>query len=122
MSLIRLVVDAEDDRAGETSGFWRNAGLPNEVNLGNTDVVALDPGDIIYVTSGGGGGWGDPWERAPQAVLDDVRQGKVSVETAARDYGVVIRADGRKFEIDVAATRELRDMLAGVHSHASHRL
>ena len=44
----------------------------------------------------GGGGWGDPLERDPQAVLRDVRNEFVSVEAAREDYGVVsIRIDGR---------------------------
>ena len=39
---------------------------------------------------GGGGGWGDPLDRDPQAVLDDVLDEYVSVEGASRDYGVVL--------------------------------
>ena len=39
---------------------------------------------------GGGGGWGDALARDPQAVLDDVWDEYVSIEGAARDYGVVI--------------------------------
>ncbi len=93
---------------GKTSGFWRNQGTPREVDLGNTDVVALDPGDVILVSSCGGGGWGPPWERDENAVLFDVRQGKVSLESAADDYGVVIR-DGK---IDGTATAARRARLA----------
>ena len=47
-------------------------------------------------------------ERDPERVLADVRSGYVSLEAARRDYGVVIRQSGRKFELDVAATQELR--------------
>jgi len=47
-------------------------------------------------------------ERDPERVLADVRSGYVSLEAARRDYGVVIRAEGRKFEIDFALTKELR--------------
>ena len=47
-------------------------------------------------------------ERDPERVLADVRSGYVSLEAARRDYGVVIRAEGRKFEIDLALTKELR--------------
>ena len=39
---------------------------------------------------GGGGGWGDPLDRDPQAVLDDVLDEYVSVAGAERDYGVVL--------------------------------
>jgi len=40
---------------------------------------------------GGGGGWGDPLDRDPQAVLDDVLDEYVSVGAATREYGVVLR-------------------------------
>ena len=52
----------------------------------------------------GGGGWGDPFEREPERVLRDVRDGIVSVEAARRDYGVVVRGTS----IDRVATAELR--------------
>jgi N-methylhydantoinase B/oxoprolinase/acetone carboxylase alpha subunit len=52
------------------------------------------------------GGWGDPFSRDPQLVLRDVRDAVVSVEGAARDYGVVIGSDGRS--VDFEATAALR--------------
>ncbi len=60
---------------------------------------------------GGGGGWGDPLERDPQAVLDDVLDEYVSLEAAARDYGVVLRGslEALDLEIDVDASRRRRD-------------
>lgn len=76
-------------QAGGPSFFWRNKGRPNEVNLGNTDVVSLDPGDVILVESSGGAGWGPAWRRPVEAVQEDIAAGKVSPEAAARDYGVV---------------------------------
>ena len=95
--------------AGKPSKFMLNPGRANEINLGNTDVVNADPGDVIRITAAGGGGWGPAHERDPQAVLTDVRGGYISVEGAAEDYGIVIR-DG---EIDEQASAELRrDMLA----------
>lgn len=66
---------------GKTSMFWRNKDSDKAVNLGNTDVVALDPGDTILVAACGGG-WGNPWERDPALVLFDVEQGKVDVAAA----------------------------------------
>ena len=51
------------------------------------------------------------WARSAQKateVLADVRAGYVSLESARRDYGVVIRQQGRRFELDAEATRELR--------------
>ncbi|MEM7326204.1 MAG: hydantoinase B/oxoprolinase family protein, partial [Actinomycetota bacterium] len=63
------------------------------------------PARMIAETPGGGG-WGDPFLRDPQLVLNDVRDGVISVGTAARDYGVVISGDGRS--VDEEATDQLR--------------
>ena len=52
--------------------------------------------------TGGGGGYGDPFEREPGRVADDVRNGFVSVAAADREYGVVI--DPVTFAVDEAAT------------------
>ncbi|ETW94011.1 MAG: hydantoin utilization protein B [Candidatus Entotheonella factor] len=90
--------------AGKPSAFVRNPGTDREINLGNTDVVTLEPGDTICITSSGAGGWGHPVEREPERVLADVQRGFVSSEMAAAEYGVVIR-DGA---IDEDATRQQR--------------
>ena len=54
------------------------------------DWVPIAAGQRIMYDYGGGGGWGDPLDRDPQAVLDDVLDEYVSVEGATRDYGVVL--------------------------------
>jgi N-methylhydantoinase B len=69
----------------------------------------LRTGDFFRLESPGGGGYGDPLKRAPDTVLADVREGYVSVAAAARDYGVVLGADGRS--VDDAATARQRVML-----------
>jgi N-methylhydantoinase B len=74
--------------------------------------VALEPGDGFLVEVGGGGGFWNPLERDPGRVLADVRSGYVSVVSARRDYGVVIVQNGRKFEVDVEATHQLRQSRA----------
>jgi len=107
---------ANGGRPGQTSMFWRNKDTERAVNLGNTDVVALDPGDTILVAACGGGGWGNPWERDPALVLFDVQQGKVDPEAAERDYGVVIR-DGA---VDAAATAVVRARMAAAERAPAH--
>ena len=74
--------------------------------------VSLESGDGFLVEVGGGGGFWDPFERDPARVLADVRSGYVSLESAGRDYGVMIHQHGRRFELDMAATRELRRQMA----------
>jgi N-methylhydantoinase B len=64
----------------------------------------VPPRDAIQLGLPGGGGVGNPFERDPQRVLDDVLDGLISAEDAKRDYGVVI-VDGA---IDEAATRKAR--------------
>ena len=87
----------------------QNPGKANEINLGNTDVVTVEPGDVIRITAAGGGGWGPAHERDTQAVLADVRGGFISIAGAAQDYGVVIIED----KVDGAASTKLRHEMKG---------
>jgi N-methylhydantoinase B len=58
-------------------------------------LVPQDVGEPVYFHKGGGGGWGDPLDRDPAAVLTDVRDGLVSREAALADYGVHLDDAGR---------------------------
>ena len=66
----------------------------------------LNPGDEICLCTPGGGGYGDPLQRAAVAVLSDVQERKVSPKMAREQYGVAILPDG--VGIDAAATAQLR--------------
>lgn len=101
-------------RAGAPSGFVLNPGTANERQLGNTDIVTLQPGDVIRIHSPGGGGRGVPFDREPERVLADVTRGYIAIEAAATDYGVVIN-DGR---IDAVATARRRAALRPVEAPA----
>jgi N-methylhydantoinase B len=50
----------------------------------------IEAGEKVKIMTGGGGGWGAPSERDPEAVRRDVREGYVSAEAARRDYGVEV--------------------------------
>ena len=82
-----------------------NEGTPREQRPSIVDIIALHPGDTVTLLTSGAGGYGHPFERDITAVREDVARGKVSVEAAARDYGVVITEDG---SVDLAATEERR--------------
>ena len=94
--------------AGKPSAFLLNPGSNREVNLGNTDVVTADPGDVIRITSAGAGGYGSPLEREAERVLTDVRRGFVTADVARVEYGAVISDDA----IDEEATGALRKRMA----------
>jgi N-methylhydantoinase B len=81
--------------------------LPNAKVL----MKRLERGDAITIRAGGGGGFGPPGERDPQAVAHDVRQGYVSPEVAREVYGVVL--DPRTFAVDRAATEKRRAEIKG---------
>ena len=87
----------------------RKDGSAQKLPTGKTPGhIALEAGDGFLVEVGGGGGFCNPLKRDPHKVLADVRSGYVSLGAAQRDYGVVIEQRGRRFEIDVEATKELR--------------
>jgi len=70
-------------------------------------TMSIKRGDVFRHVLAGAGGWGDPLERDPAAVLRDVRNELLSAEKAAADYGVVIHL--RDWTIDEAATTKRRD-------------
>lgn len=94
----------EGGQAGATSRFILNPGSDTEKNLGNTDILDMAPNEVLYVSSGGAGGWGDPYRRDAEVVLLDVARGFVSEKMARDAYGVVIKQG----KIDDDATRKLR--------------
>ncbi|MDT7888536.1 MAG: hydantoinase B/oxoprolinase family protein [Desulfurococcales archaeon] len=76
--------------------------------------IEIEPGDIFTRPSAGGGGYGDPLEREPEKVLEDVIDGYVSIERAKKDYGVVIRVIDEElglYEIDYEETKKLREFI-----------
>lgn len=60
----------------------------------------------VVVRTGGGGGWGDPMERDPEAVRWDVMEGAISLPAAQEEYGVVLNCS--TLAVEVAATARLR--------------
>ena len=69
-----------------------------------TPTIPLEPGDRIRIHTGGGGGWGDPKARDPEAVLADVRNGYLTAAQARAAYSVAIRGNA----VDAEATAALR--------------
>jgi len=80
-------------------------------------TVHAPAGSVIRFVCNGAGGWGDPLDRDPAKVLADVRDEYVTIEGAARDYGVVVAGDPiddpEGLTIDEAATDRLRRERSG---------
>jgi N-methylhydantoinase B len=98
-------------------------GAPGELILGTGErpnpksLIDLKSDHVVHLNTPGGGGYGEPFGRGPERVRQDVIEGYVSAEAAARDYGVVVRFMGKDDEmvrlpeqwvIDEAATAALR--------------
>jgi len=99
-------------RAGRPFQVTIDPGGPDERDVDAlADAEPVRAGEVIRIRTTGGGGWGDPLARAADAVLRDVRWGKVSVTGARDDYGVVIAYDDREPFVDAPATAELRSEL-----------
>ncbi|WP_288015373.1 hydantoinase B/oxoprolinase family protein, partial [Blastomonas sp.] len=76
--------------------------------VGNkVEDLAIEAGDVLHFITWGGGGWGDPLERAAELVAKEIRQGLVTSE-GAKAYGVIADADG---VLDAAATEALRTQM-----------
>jgi N-methylhydantoinase B len=75
-----------------------------ERRLAAKGTIELEPGDVVSYRTCGGGGYGPPGERAPERVLRDVREGKISAARAREVYRVAIEDR----QLDEAATAELR--------------
>ena len=80
---------------------------------GLVDGEPVLKGQVVQVVTTGGGGWGDPLERELERIVRDVVEGRVSLESAAADYGAVfaIGSSAEQPEIDQAATSRRRDEL-----------
>ena len=90
--------------ANEVIGGWCEDGTWKNPLLAS---YRFQPGESFRIETTGGGGWGDPKQRAPEKVREDVLDGYVSIDAAREHYGVVI-APGTQ-EVDQQETRKLRD-------------
>lgn len=123
-SLERTVMSYACDRARSINmGIWGglpsyphgvtiNPGREGERYLGAVfSNYPIKEGDSFVRPSQGGGGLGDPLEREVQRVQEDVIDGYVSIERAAKDYGVILRVideDTCQYEVDQEATEKER--------------
>jgi len=112
---VSFTILADRDHWGPWGLFGGQSGLKasyvlnpdgKSVELRSKVTLDLKPGDVISYRTCGGGGYGPPHERDPQAVLRDVREGKVTLERARDIYGVVINP--QSWRVDEEETTRLR--------------
>lgn len=79
------------------------------LHLSKEQDISMAPGDMVWVRTPGGGGYGDPLKRPPLAVFEDVRLGRVSIEQALMFYGVIVKVDSEgKLSLDEISSEEER--------------
>jgi len=108
-------VEGEGHRYRPWGFLGGKEGMPAKLDLVQNGTAKALPSKVPHMNIGkdgrficygpAGGGYGNPLERDPQKVAADVLDGVISVETALRDYGVVISAAG---VVDQAATAARR--------------
>ncbi|AET61446.1 hypothetical protein HPL003_23640 [Paenibacillus terrae HPL-003] len=96
-------------QAGALGQVTLNPGRSNERKLPKISVLHPVPGDVVSIQSPGGGGWGSPFKRDPQDVLEEVRAGLLGVQQAENLYGVAVRVQDGVWVMDEALTGQYRD-------------
>lgn len=114
-AMLSIRIDSVANPPWGVAGGQNGRGGRCIINPGRADERELEPlsdgtilkrGDIMCIETGGGGGWGHPFDREAALVLADVRGGFITAKSARDDYGVVLSDDG--CAVEEAATAALR--------------
>ena len=89
-------------KAGALAKSMLNPATDRREAVPSKFVRTMRRGEVFRGEMAGSGGYGDPYTRDPAAVLEDVRQEKMTLPHALREYGVVI--DPATGKVDVKAT------------------
>ena len=92
-------------RDGGGTGALRRVSLASGRPIRPKGRQTVPPRDFARLELPGGGGFGDPRQRDPERVAEDVADGLITRATAESDYGVALASDGT---VDAAATARLR--------------
>jgi N-methylhydantoinase B len=87
---------------------WKSKGKDEKVILPKMSQEILQPGEILGSECCGGGGFGNPFDRDPEKVRWDAREGFISLEKAREIYGVVLDITKEQYEVDYEETKKLR--------------
>ena len=89
--------------------YWLKKANGRTVKLKSKLTIKMEQGYTLIVKTPGGGGYNDPLDREPELVLQDVLDGKVSLQSALNKYGVII--EHRMMKLNIQATLKLRKEL-----------
>src|SRR6056297_1650270 len=92
------------DGAKNEVTVWQRGVAYTPVHLSKEQDINLSAGDRVQVKTPGGGGYGDPFERPPEDVAQDVALGRYTLKQAADFFGVVLRENAGNLEVDVEKT------------------
>lgn len=103
--------------AGTTARCLVDPGGPHETKLKKANHRPIPPGTVVRCYTAGGGGYGPPWEREAQRVVDDLLDGYISRAAAEQHYGLRFQNGG--LAVDEVATRRAREQMAqAAQAHA----
>ena len=106
---VRQNSEVEDSTLPHSKFPLSLADISGEQEAVGWGVFPLMGEDALYIRWNGGGGYGDPVERDPQAVLDDLSAGVISRESAEKIYGVALDNGGSS--IDLKGTEQRRQAI-----------
>jgi N-methylhydantoinase B len=109
--------DGIDEQARAFGLFGGLPGSINEMEFSFADgkrhkpqskelIPSIPRDTVLRQVAGGGGGYGDPYQRPAELVAKEVGNGILSVQKAQEDYGVVLNPE--TLEVDIAGTQKLR--------------
>lgn len=101
---------------GVPARSWKNPDGNDREELPSKFIRTFKAGDVFRGEMAAAGGYGDPLERDPVAVFDDIRQDKMTLAHARDTYGVVL--DAQNAAVDTARTQAARQKL---HSRRSKK-
>lgn len=100
-------------KAGSLHDHWKEKHATREKveQFHNVGEYQVKEDEDWVCLANGGGGYGNPLERDPEAVRDDARDNIISVQAARDAYGVVLNTETELYEVDYKATEKLRVQL-----------
>ena len=102
-------------KSGSAARFLVNGKPGNPYGL-----TQLKPGDVVTMDAAGGGGYGNPLERDLQSIREDVLDGYISIESAGKDYGVVINPDTLEINPKETAKTTMRNIYERKNKSQNH--